>query len=134
METSEIILTGKIVGFEDYNSYILHNPFDPSSPLRVMTCPEGHISFVVVNPFQIVDEYAFEIDDETEIELNLEKNGIEHIAVFCIVKIGKETLQANLRSPIIINTKDGRFLQIILQDERYGTSVPFTVKKMEEGA
>jgi flagellar assembly factor FliW len=59
----------------------------------------------------------------------VEGNAIEDVAVLCIVRPDNHILYVNLRSPLIINIKNGSFTQIILQDESYGVSVPVVAKK-----
>jgi flagellar assembly factor FliW len=89
------------------------------------------LSFVVVNPYYILEDYSFDIDDHVAEGL-IERSGEdEAIAVLCIVRPNDKTLYVNLRSPIIVNTTRSRFVQVVLQNEGYGVSVPFAVKKEE---
>ncbi|MCX5807269.1 MAG: flagellar assembly protein FliW [Proteobacteria bacterium] len=135
---SELYLKGKILGFEDYNNYVLEDSFGENSPFRLLSCPEKAVTFVAVNPYYIVDDYSFEIEDSIVRELMLEGNYIDDIAILCIVRPNENacivrpnenTLYVNLRSPLIINIKNGYFVQTILQNEMYGVSVPFYAKK-----
>jgi flagellar assembly factor FliW len=126
---SELYLKGKILGFEDYNNYVLEDSFGENSPFRLLSCPEKAVTFVAVNPYYIVDDYSFEIEDGIVRELMLEGNYIDDIAILCIVRPNENTLYVNLRSPLIINIKNGYFVQTILQNEMYGVSVPFYAKK-----
>jgi flagellar assembly factor FliW len=128
---SELYLKGKILGFEEYSTYILEDSFGENSPFRLLSCPETAVTFVAVNPYYIVDDYSFEIEDGIVKDLMLEGNYIDNIAVLCIVRANEKTLYVNLRSPLIINIKNGYFVQIILQNEMYGVSVPFYAKKGE---
>ncbi|HOJ42971.1 MAG TPA: flagellar assembly protein FliW [Syntrophorhabdaceae bacterium] len=130
-EVSEIRLKGKIIGFEEFSEYVLEAPFGEHSPFRVLNCVSAPISFVVINPYYVLEDYAFDIDDATAEELLGKSKSEEGIAVLCIVRPNDRTLYVNLRSPIIINTKKGKFIQIILQSEGYGVSVPFAIKKEE---
>jgi flagellar assembly factor FliW len=126
---SEIYLKGKILGFEEYSNYVLEDSFGENSPFRLLSCPETAVTFVAVNPYYIVDDYSFEIEDDIVKDLMLEGNYIDNVAVLCIVRANEKTLYVNLRSPLIINIKNGCFVQIILQNEMYGVSVPFYAKK-----
>ncbi|HQK47263.1 MAG TPA: flagellar assembly protein FliW [Syntrophorhabdaceae bacterium] len=128
---SEIRLKGRIIGFEELGEYILDAPFGEDSPFRVLHCIDQPFSFLVVNPYYILEDYSFDIDDHVAEEL-IERSGTEAtIAVLCIVRPNDKTLYVNLRSPIIVNTARSRFVQVVLQNEAYGVSVPFAVKKEE---
>lgn len=128
-KVSKIQLKGKIIGFEDYADYILEDAFGETSPFRILMCNDASISFIIANPFQILDDYSFRIEDDLVNDLGL--NGLEDVAVLCVVRYENRTFYINLRSPLIINTARGVFIQTILQDEAYGVSVPFEMKKNE---
>ena len=87
------------------------------------------LTFVVANPYHVTEDYSFEIDEGPLKDLFPGGNAMEDIAVLCVVRVDDSTLYVNLRSPLIINTKTGRFVQIILQNEAYGVSVPYAPKK-----
>jgi flagellar assembly factor FliW len=128
---SEMQLRGKILGFEEYDDYIMQDEFGDTSPFRLLSCKSAPISFVVVNPYHIVEDYSFEVEDSTISSLALEGNFAEDIAVLSIVRPNDETLYVNLRSPLVINTRNGHFVQVILQNETYGVSVPFSAQKKD---
>lgn len=117
------------MGLEEYKNYTLEAAFGERSPFRVLACSDGPLSFVVVNPYYIVHDYSFEIDDSLLRYLFGNGNCMEDIAVLCMVRTNDKSLYVNLRSPIIFNIRKGVFAQTILQSETYGVSVPFVVKK-----
>jgi len=122
-------LKGKVLGFEEYEHYTLEAAFGESSPFRLLVCSDAPISFAVVNPYHIVADYSFEIEDNLLKGLFADGDYLEDMAVLCVVRPEGDTLYVNLRSPLIINTKTGVFLQTILQSEAYGVSVPVTAQK-----
>lgn len=127
---SDISLRGAILGFEEYREFALRNIFDDASPFRILACLDDRLAFLVVNPFVVVEDYSFEIDDAVASNLGLTDENIEHVAVLCIARKDSPNKYAvNLRSPLIINTIEGKFQQVILQNEAYGMEVPFSVDK-----
>jgi len=128
---SEVKLKGRMIGFEEYENYVMEDTFGEVSPFRLLSCSDFPISFVVVNPYYIIEDYSFEIDDSLLKELFPGCNYMEEVAALCVVRPDDKTLLVNLRSPVIINTKTGTFQQTILQNETYGVSVPFVVKKID---
>jgi flagellar assembly factor FliW len=127
----EVSLKGKIIGFEEYKSYVMEDPIGEGSPFRLLICGEAPLTFVVVNPYYVAEDYTFEIEDAVMRELFPSGDYMEDIAVLCVVRADDTSLYVNLRSPVIINTKTGMFVQTILQSEAYGVSVPFVVKKAD---
>ena len=117
---SDILLKGTILGFEEYREYVLRNIFDDASPFRVLACLEEHIAFLVVNPFVAAEDYNLEIDDAAVSNLGLTGENMQHVAVLCVARKENDHYTVNLRSPLIINTVEGRFQQVILQNEAYG--------------
>jgi flagellar assembly factor FliW len=106
----------------------MENVFGEASPFRLLSCIEPSLSFVVVSPYHILEDYSIELEEKVLKTLGRD-NAIDNIAILCIVRLDNHTLYVNLRSPLIINVKNGFFTQIILQSESYGVSVPFVPKK-----
>ncbi len=125
---SEIPLKGRVIGFEESEEYTLQDAFGPDSPFRLLRCLDSGISFVVVNPFSAVEEYTFDVEDDAIRALSLAEGDIGHLAVLCIARREKETLYVNLRSPLLVNTEKGIFLQVILPNEGYPVSAPVAIK------
>jgi flagellar assembly factor FliW len=134
IKVNEKQLEGKILGFEEYARYTLKDSLGESSPFRVLSCDEAPVAFVVVNPYSIVEDYSFDVDDAVLHGLGFSQAPAEEIAVLCVVRLDEDRLYVNLRSPLVINTRKGSFVQIILQNEAYGVSVPFAAKPQMDNA
>jgi flagellar assembly factor FliW len=126
-------LRGTLLGFEEYSEYALRNIFNGSSPFRILACLEERIAFLVVNPFVVVEDYNLEIDDAVASNLGLSGENIQDVAVVCVARKENDSYAVNLRSPLIINTVEGRFQQVILQNEAYGIEVAFSIDKNGKG-
>lgn len=109
-----------IPGFEYIKKFILIKTEDEESPfqwLQAVDHPE--YSFVVINPFKVVDDYTIDVPDS-----DIESLGIEDpsdIMVFCIVVIPEDMakMTANLKGPVIINTRLRRGKQVLLENSPY---------------
>ncbi len=85
----------------------------------------------MVNPFAVLDEYSIEVDDVTIEDLMFAGNAEEQTAVLCVARKKDEAIcLVNLRSPLVINTTEGRFRQIVLQNDSYGVAAAFSVDTM----
>jgi flagellar assembly factor FliW len=128
-KVSDIPLKGTIIGFDNEQNYVLQAEFGEASPFRLLTCKDSGLSFVVVYPYYIMDDYTFDVEDDILEKLSFSKQNIENIALLCIVRHENHCFYVNLRSPVVVNTEKGLFLQIILQNEAYPVSAPFVVKE-----
>jgi flagellar assembly factor FliW len=127
---SDIPLKGTILGFEEYREYALRNTFDDASPLRILASLEERIGFLVVNPFVLKEDYNLEIDDAVAAHLCLTDGNLDRVAVLCVARKEGNRYTVNLRSPLIINTVEGRFQQVILQNETYDVDAPFAIETL----
>jgi flagellar assembly factor FliW len=125
---SDILLKGRVIGFEEREDYVLHDAFGPDSPFRLLKSLDSGVSFVVVNPYHVVEEYTFDVEDDTLAALSLAEGDIGRLAVLCIARYVEETLYVNLRSPLLVNTEKGIFLQVILPNEGYPVSFAVAIK------
>ena len=125
---SDILLKGRVIGFEESEEYALRDAFGADSPFRLLRCLDSGISFLVVNPYHAVEEYTFDVEDDTLADLSLTEEDIGRLAVLCIARYVEKTLYVNLRSPLLVNTEKGIFLQVILPNEGYPVSFPVAIK------
>jgi flagellar assembly factor FliW len=126
---SDRYLRGQILGFEECEQYTMQAAFGEISPFRLLVCDDAPLSFIAVDPYYILDDYSFEIEDHVLENLFADGNRTDDMAILCLVRQDEEHLYVNLRSPLIVNTKRDIFVQIILQSDSYGVSVPFEIKK-----
>ncbi len=93
---------------------------DLESPFKMMhSLDDSKVSFIVVSPHEIHEDYDIEIED-----FELESIGVQDesdVLVMSIVSFsGKDrTLSANLKSPLILSMSSNKGRQIILNDSPY---------------
>lgn len=129
IEASKIIhFDHGIPGFEEEKQFILQSLEEDSGFQVLQSVQTPDLTFIVVNPYAVVIGYSFDLDEATVHALQLldEKD----LAVFAIVTL-KETLAqstVNLKAPIIINTKNKKAKQVILNEEAYAIRHPLFVE------
>jgi len=107
-------------GFEQLKEYILLGSEDETSPFKwLQSVDEPEVAFAIANPFLIVRDYDFELSNENAKRLVIEKG--EDIAIYVIVVVPEEfkKMSMNLKAPLIINSKNKRGAQIILDTDKY---------------
>lgn len=119
-ETRIVTFEEGIPGFEELKRFAVLYNGDEASPFRWLQCvDDGQIAFVVTNPFAIVADYDIEIPEEVTDNLDIER--LEDVMVLSIVVVPDDIneMTINLKAPIVINTKNNRGIQVILDTDRY---------------
>ncbi|MES1046899.1 flagellar assembly protein FliW [Heyndrickxia oleronia] len=120
-----------IPGFPDEKRFILLGlpEQDLFSIMQSVDTPE--LAFVLTSPFNFIDNYEFNLDENTIEQLLIENQ--EDISVFSIVTIQDpfEKTTANLQAPIILNVKNNQAKQVILNDTEYKIKHPLFKKAVK---
>lgn len=110
-----------IPGFEDSRRFaILYKVGDEDNPFKwLQSVDNGSLAFVIIQPQYFMKHYEVKITDSVAEDLEIED--LADVVVYTIVTIPDDISQmtANLKAPIIINTKRNKGCQMILDDERY---------------
>jgi len=107
-------------GFQNLKRFFLLDYRDPIRWLHSVDDPD--IAFIVIEPFNIFSDYTFMLDDETREFLKAEDS--KDVAVFVILVVAENILNANLKAPLIVNLKSLKGVQMLLEDERYSFRTP----------
>lgn len=106
-------------GLEGETKFILL-PIEGNDTFQVMqSIMTPSIALIVSNPYTLVNDYSFEVDDST-IEL-LSIQSPEEVMVLSVmtVKDPFESSTINLQAPLIFNTANQIAKQMILNDSNY---------------
>jgi len=107
-----------ILGFENEKEYELTQIEGPFYKL------EGEkVSFTLINPFFLRDDYDFEVDDEFAKNLNLNENNVMVLNILTSNQPFEEST-INFAAPLIFNTEDKVFGQAVLDKYNYSLARP----------
>ncbi|MFC7062471.1 flagellar assembly protein FliW [Halobacillus seohaensis] len=113
-----------IPGFESYHKYALLPVDDAGLYLALQSVDEAGVALIVTNPYLFYKDYAFDLDEKSQNDLDIAKP--EDVAVYGVVTVkepfSKSTL--NLQGPIIVNLEKNKGKQIILNSPTYRTKHP----------
>ncbi|MCC5910842.1 MAG: flagellar assembly protein FliW [Clostridiaceae bacterium] len=121
-ESNILYFQDGLPGFQDLTKFIvIQNPEEGHPFHWLQSVEDENLAFVIINPFAFKSDYDFNLSNNT-IE-KLEIKAPEDVTVYNIVVIPEDInkMTANLRAPIIINTKNNKAKQIVLDDENYHT-------------
>ncbi|MGJ9457624.1 flagellar assembly protein FliW [Oceanobacillus sp. CF4.6] len=98
----------------------------PDNPIFqiLQSIASANVAFIVTNPYQIYEEYTFELDESLMESLQIKKE-IE-VAVLSIVTLKNpfKTSTLNMKAPIIINSALRQGKQYILNSDDYSSKAP----------
>ncbi|MCH4199092.1 MAG: flagellar assembly protein FliW [Clostridium tyrobutyricum] len=113
-----------IPGFENLKKFILV-PAEENSLFGILQSTEDtDIGIVVASPFNVCENYEFDIDDDKISELNIKDNKDILIVNTVTLNSNIENITINLKAPIVINTKYNIGEQLILDNADYPIKYP----------
>ncbi len=118
-ESRIIEMRGGILGFEHLKKYILHIQDEKTPFWWFQSLDDGKVAFVVINPLVVKTDYEPVISDDDV--KSLEIDSVEDVVLMAIVTIRSNPfiVSANLRAPIVINSRKKLAKQIVLEDPDY---------------
>jgi flagellar assembly factor FliW len=86
------------------------------------------LAFVIVNPFDIFQDYEFKLEDSIVEELGIQSE--KEVLVYSILTCEDpfKNTTANLQAPIVINISSHKAKQVILNNSGYTTKHPIFPK------
>ena len=108
-----------LLGFSDYNRYVLLQPDDDAVFFWLQCVETPELAFVVTDPSLWVSGYEVPIKREQMDEFGL--RSLEEAQVLVIVNKRDDVLTANMQGPIVINTDGMRGHQLVLADRTWST-------------
>ena len=108
-----------IPGFLDLHSFAVVNDGDDTYISYLQSLNEEKVCFIMMPPVFIEKDYDIEISDSVVKKLKIEKP--EDVKLYTILTVPgnfKDTT-ANLKAPIVVNSRNNKAIQEILDDERY---------------
>ena len=120
----EILFEKGIPGFENYRYFNVNIVEGIKRFYHIVSKEDSNIGFISISPFDIKKDYEIDLDDEFIKELDIKDE--KDVLVICLITLGKSLKDstANIKAPIIINIKNNRGKQLILQDDKYKIKEP----------
>lgn len=110
-----------IPGFENITQFvILGKTDDDDSPFFWLQAVENeNLAFVIMNPRDLVPDYEAEIDMFTAGVLGITDEN--DALIYSIVTVPEDItkISINLKAPVIINAKNNKGCQVVLENEKY---------------
>lgn len=106
-------------GLEDETKFILL-PIEGNDTFQMMqSISNPSIALVLSNPYALVSDYSFEVDDSTIELLSIQNPNDIMVLTVMTVKDPFELSTLNLQAPLIFNSTNHCAKQMILNDTKY---------------
>lgn len=113
-----------IPGFEGMNNFIIKDA-DEEGPFKILqSIDDVNIGFVLISPFDLEESYEIKLTDELIDRLRIKDSS--DVVLYSLVTLSSkvENITVNLRAPLVINIKDKKGEQFIVDKEIYKTKHP----------
>lgn len=120
VDEKDIIAFGEgILGFPKLNEYFMI--YDGSNEYfnYLQAIDDKNVCFIITSPFLIAPDYSIDINDEIIEKLEIKEE--KEVMLYSIVTIPEDVklMTANLRAPLIINARNRKGLQEVIDNECY---------------
>lgn len=113
------ILNG-LIGFEAYTEYLPIPFHEDSDSLISLQCLENEaLSFILMNPFGLLADYSPSLSEEDLQELGTESADDLSFYVICVIRDSVAESTVNLKAPLVVNVRNRRARQVILDQTEY---------------
>ncbi len=118
----------EILGFPESRRFVLL-PHKEASPLYwLQSLDQPDLAFVVVRPETFLSDYSFDLPEDIQSELKIER--AEDAVVLVLLTIERRNdstnVTANLLGPVVINERHRLASQVVLNPNKYPVQFPVT--------
>lgn len=108
-----------ILGFPDLHEYAILDSNDKSPLKWLQAIKDPAVAFVITDPLIFIPDYKIDVYRSDIEDIGVEK--LEDVLNFVIVTVPRnpKKMTANLKGPILINTKNNEAKQLVLDDPKY---------------
>ncbi|MGX4600759.1 flagellar assembly protein FliW [Faecalimicrobium sp. JNUCC 81] len=122
----EILFDKGIPGLEEYKVFTI-NEIEENTKFKIINSKEDiNIGFIAISPFEVKNDYEINLNDDIINDLEIENPNDVLILNLITLSNTLEQSTVNLKAPLVINIKNNKGKQLILQDDKYSIKEPLT--------
>ena len=122
LETDFFTFVKPLLGFENQTSFAMVPALEEISPFLMMQSIEDvNLAFYLVSPWVVDVNYEFNLTPEQVELLGVKQAEDVNVMALVTLDVNIEKMTANLVAPIVMNMKNQRAMQIVLQQTEYTT-------------
>lgn len=123
-ERNILLFENGLPGLEEDKKYALLSNEDSRPVSWLQSLDHWEISLPVMDPFSICPDYSFDISTEDVDKLGIKQIKDVYVLSVLVIPQNVDAMTINLSAPIIINVRNKKGCQIILDDRKYRVRVP----------
>ncbi|MFP4055870.1 MAG: flagellar assembly protein FliW [Candidatus Brocadiia bacterium] len=113
-----------ILGFGQWTDYAFIED-EASRPVFWAQCVEApEVLFPLVDAYLVVEDYGLELDDADAAAIGLERAEDARLLLLLTLSLDPQSITANLRAPVVWNTRDATAMQVVLQSRELPVRYP----------
>lgn len=121
-----IHFTNGIVGFPQLTDFaLIHDGEKEDGPIRwLQSMQESGFAMPVIDPLFVMEDYNPVVEEELLKDIELEDEEELFVLVTLTVPKDIQKMSANLKAPFVINTRNKKACQLIVEDDRCEVKFP----------
>ena len=113
-----------LLGFPDEKKFALME-YKPDSPFYFLqSLADPDLTFLMINPFAFFNDYDFTMDDELMAEIGVTEDNPPTVFNIATVKDKIENMTVNLAGPVLVNMRDRKAAQWVIEKTQFPTRYP----------
>jgi flagellar assembly factor FliW len=107
-----------IIGFPTAKRFVILD-HDRDAPIKwLQSVDQGHLAFVVMDPTLFKADYQVQITPDAVMELDYrDKDDLALMVILTIPSSNPSTITANLRGPVVVNSRTRLAKQLVLNED-----------------
>lgn len=99
--------------------------YKPDSPFYILqSATDPNLAFLLINPFAFFNDYEFSTDDGVLAEIGLSGENPPMVFNIATVRDKVENMTVNLAGPVLVNSRDRKAMQFVIEKTEYPTRYP----------
>lgn len=113
-----------VLGFPEEKKFALME-YKPESPFYILqSMSDPDLTFLMINPFAFFNDYDFTMDDELMAEIGVTEDNPPTVFNIATVKDKIENMTVNLAGPVLVNVRDRKAAQWVIEKTQFPTRYP----------
>ena len=113
-----------VLGFPAEKQFALME-YKPDSPFYILqSLADADLTFLMINPFAFFNDYEFAMDDALMAEIGVTADNPPTVFNIATVKDKIETMTINLAGPVLVNLRDRKAAQLVIEKTVFPTKYP----------
>ena len=113
-----------LLGFPEEKRFALME-YKPDSPFYFLqSLADPDLTFLMINPFAFFNDYEFDMDDALMAEIGVTADNPPTVFNIATVKDKIENMTVNLAGPVLVNLRDRKAAQWVIEKTQFPTKYP----------